>query len=500
MYVGDTPTDGESTAWVGAPDGFTPPSPDEAAAADGPMMAVIPGLPDLRAGCGFVKTGVAFDGSFYYVAEGASNNMCIDRFSLTGAFLDAKRFPPDFRGLHYVPATGKLVGRTYGGAGGQLWQIDYAAGTASRLTGYNVRPCNVQSQPAADPDGVSFWIWDVECGGSTNRAERHRLSNNALLSSFPVTGTHNFTGGALGVSTTRLFVPNNASVNIYDKSTGAFVANQPLSANTMSCFGYGFGVSAGADRIGYDIDCNGGVRVEALAPPLDVTAPVIVATVTGTLGNNDWYTSNVNVSWSVTDPESGIASQTGCGAVDVTDDTAGQTFTCSATNGVGLSSSESVTIKRDATDPLIGYSGNAASYTVDETVAITCSASDAMSGLASNTCADINGAAYTFGLGSHTFSATATDNAGNDASASVTFTVGVTYTSLCALTQQWVDNPGIAHALCAKLDAAAASAARGNNNSKAGQLGAYANQLNAQAGKSISAEHAAILIALSAAL
>ena len=40
-------------------------------------------------------------------------------------------------------------------------------------------------------------------------------------------------------------------------------------------------------------------------------------TVTGTLGQNGWYTSNVAVSFTVTDPESTISTQTGCDAVTV---------------------------------------------------------------------------------------------------------------------------------------------------------------------------------------
>ncbi len=39
----------------------------------------------------------------------------------------------------------------------------------------------------------------------------------------------------------------------------------------------------------------------------------------------------------------------GCDTTTINYDTTGTTLTCSATNGAGLSSSESVTIKRDAT-------------------------------------------------------------------------------------------------------------------------------------------------------
>ena len=55
----------------------------------------------------------------------------------------------------------------------------------------------------------------------------------------------------------------------------------------------------------------------------DVTPPVISLSVFGTAGDNGWYVSNVLVNWSVTDPESGVLSQTGCGPTTITADTAG---------------------------------------------------------------------------------------------------------------------------------------------------------------------------------
>jgi hypothetical protein len=93
-------------------------------------------------------------------------------------------------------------------------------------------------------------------------------------------------------------------------------------------------------------------------PPSDTTPPVIIPTVTGTLGNNGWYVSDVTVSWSVSDPESGIASSSGAGTTVLTSDTAGTTLTCSATNGAGLSNSVSVMIKIDKTGPVVTASAS----------------------------------------------------------------------------------------------------------------------------------------------
>jgi hypothetical protein len=94
-------------------------------------------------------------------------------------------------------------------------------------------------------------------------------------------------------------------------------------------------------------------RLLSDVPVADITPPVIVPQVMGTLGNNGWYRSGVAVAWTVTDFESGITSSSGCTTANLTTDTAGATPTCSATNGAGLSASASVTIKIDETASVI---------------------------------------------------------------------------------------------------------------------------------------------------
>lgn len=78
-----------------------------------------------------------------------------------------------------------------------------------------------------------------------------------------------------------------------------------------------------------------------------------------------------------------------------------------------------------------------------------------------------------------------------------TVTVTVTYASLCALVQQYVDKEGVANALCSTLDAAARKADRKGQEA---DLHAFVNQVEAQSGKSMTAQEAAILTALAQAL
>lgn len=155
----------------------------------------------------------------------------------------------------------------------------------------------------------------------------------------------------------------------------------------------------------------------------DSTPPVITPTVTGTMGGDNWYTSNVTVSWDVTDPESGIASSNGCDTTTLSADTAGDTLTCSAANGIGLSNATSVTIKIDKTPPAITWVGsinNGDNFDFGFVPpAPTCAASDPGAGM-DGECI-VTGYASTVGV--HILLAAARDMAGNDATELRTYKV-----------------------------------------------------------------------------
>lgn len=152
----------------------------------------------------------------------------------------------------------------------------------------------------------------------------------------------------------------------------------------------------------------------------DTTGPVIRESVIGNLGGNGWYTSDVTLSWSVTDAESDIASERGCEAVSITQDQQATTYTCEATNGAGITSRQSVTIKRDRSAPavapiLIGQQGANGWHTSD--VDLSWDVTDTVSGIVSSTGCGVQTIAAD---GVETFECSATNGAGLTTSESVT--------------------------------------------------------------------------------
>ncbi len=172
-------------------------------------------------------------------------------------------------------------------------------------------------------------------------------------------------------------------------------------------------------------------------------------------------------------------------------------------------------IRIDKTPPTVTYTGNAGTYTVDQTIAITCTAADPHnangtpgSGLASTTCANVNAPAYTFPLGPHTLVATATDIAGNVGIGSTTFTVEVTSSSLCTLTARFIQgspnaqtSPALAKAQADRLCALLTNAKSAPDPAKKALVDAYQNGLTTLVDLGLlTPAQAALLLTLSQAL
>ena len=72
-------------------------------------------------------------------------------------------------------------------------------------------------------------------------------------------------------------------------------------------------------------------------------------------------------------------------------------------------------------------------------------------------------------IGLNTLTASAIDRAGNAATLTTTFTVAVTAAGLCELVEEYVEQAGVAHSMCVKLEH--------------GSIAAFINEVKAQRGK-----------------
>jgi len=157
----------------------------------------------------------------------------------------------------------------------------------------------------------------------------------------------------------------------------------------------------------------------------DATPPVITSTVSPSANSNGWNSGPVTVSWSVSDPESGIGSSIACTSTTVSAETslAGTTLTCTATNGAGLSNSASVTVRIDLTAPTLTLPSPTVEATGSSGALVTydASASDSLSGLDTFSCTPPSGS--TFPMATTPVSCSATDKAGNSATGTFTVTV-----------------------------------------------------------------------------
>jgi hypothetical protein len=248
----------------------------------------------------------------------------------------------------------------------------------------------------------------VQYAGATSLTKNQDVGTNAtvIFQTVKVTvSVKDSCGNGLAGATTQYSASGWNTIGTTNGSGETMIELLPKSYP----FRYKFGTSTSPtmnQNVGSD------PTVEFTDSSLDCTPPVITPLIAGTLGNNGWYTSNVTVSWTVADAQSGVATSSGCGSTSLTSDTAGTTLTCSATNGDGYSNSVSVMIKIDKTDPTISHSSPSTSPWYNADVTSNWSCSDALSGVVSATVSET-----TSGEGAAvSVTGTCTDNAGNTAS------------------------------------------------------------------------------------
>jgi hypothetical protein len=228
-------------------------------------------------------------------------------------------------------------------------------------------------------------------------------------------GTDNSSTGLSGNDGSGIFVNGNAGSNVFING-GTFSDNQEYGVEVASPANTTIYIQSNPTCTGNDSNAAPTSSCYNDTTIFDNTAPVITPSISGAAGSNGWYTSNVTVSWTVTDGESGIKTSTGCTPSSLTSGTTGKTLTCSATNNVGLSSSVSVTIKIDKTNPMIAFVNSTPSPNVNgwnnSDVTVNWSCTDGLSGPAS---ASVSQTISTEGA-NQSATGTCLDMAGNSAS------------------------------------------------------------------------------------
>lgn len=223
----------------------------------------------------------------------------------------------------------------------------------------------------------------------------------------------------------------------------------------------------------YDLDCA--------APPPDMTPPTVTAARSPAANAAGWNNTDVTVSFSCADADSGIASCSG--PVTFSTEGANQSATGTAVDNNGNTASATLAdINIDKTAPTVAFVG-LRDYDISETVSVTCDISDALSGVETSNCSGASGDAASLGEGVHSVSASASDFAGNSASATGSFNITVSSDGMCELIRSHCNNAGVARSLCVKLRGAEDAHHGHHHDTARNRMRAFHNELRAQRGR-----------------
>ena len=247
------------------------------------------------------------------------------------------------------------------------WSVDDPESTVSSTSGCG--PSSITS----DTPGVNLTCVATSEGGTASKSVAVRRDATSPTLEF---GAATPAPDANGWNNNEVAIPFTTS----DATSGVASTSSP-SPLVISQEGVGITRSVTVRDI-----AGNSASFDTAPLSIDRTPPVVQPVVTGTLGNNGWYRSDIEVRWSINEFPASISSSSGCGTQNVTLDTAGVTFACSVTSAGGTTSN-SVTIKRDATPPVLTFGTYSPAPNVNgwnkSNVSVPFTRSDAMSGLAS---------------------------------------------------------------------------------------------------------------------
>jgi len=237
-------------------------------------------------------------------------------------------------------------------------------------------------------------------------------------------------------------LPVVVSVSGSDTYSGLAVARLSTDGVTWQSSSTTFS-SEGKYVVWYGADDLAGNRTDYSGQSIniDLTPPSLTPSISGTMGANGWYVSNVVVDADATDNLSGISSilvsDNGSAAnpVPVTLTSGTHTLVITAQDVAGNSRSTTLNLTIDTDGPIItssitGTGGNNNWYVSD--VDVTATVSDIVSGMTGTLDVSVDGGAWTtdlpvhFSEGEHTVDLRAYDEAGNESTKTLTINVDTT--------------------------------------------------------------------------
>ncbi len=190
--------------------------------------------------------------------------------------------------------------------------------------------------------------------------------------------------------------------------------------------------TAGTVVHGQASDYAGNTGTDQVTVKLDRTPPTVSAAATTAPNANGWYNGPVTVHFTCADALSGLAV---CpGDIVLTGNGTNQSASGTAIDTAGNMASATVTgINIDGNPPIVNINGvtNGATYALGSAPPPSCSASDTLSGL-TGPCVGVLTGGNSNGVGSFTYTARATDRAGNTTTVVATFTVGYIFDGFLA--------------------------------------------------------------------
>lgn len=173
----------------------------------------------------------------------------------------------------------------------------------------------------------------------------------------------------------------------------------------------------------------------------DSVPPTVVGVPDRAPNASNWYNGAVTIDWQATDPTPSSGTPTDPADTIANLEGINTYISDDSCDPAGNCATGSIDLAIDTVAPTVAFSGNQGTYGASDTVNITCTASDATSGVTtSSTCPSANGPAYNY-IGGGELTATVADNADNTTNETTTFDVTVNASDLHSLINEFVDGP-----------------------------------------------------------